>query len=240
MTTYQLFAESGPRHRKTMVHVPALLGCVAVGATTEEAIEATSVAIRAYRSFLRRHGVAADPDEPIELDLVDHLTDGEFLGSGSPSLFLPTDAGAMTRDEVKTLLQRVRWMAEEQAGLLRGLGSASLDAERGEGRPLRRMVQHVIGAHAAYPASLFGAVPGASAAITAVERSTGSAAELLAAADRVRLLIAQRLASLTDAELGAQRVRGSKPYTLRKVARRIAEHEWEHLAELARRQGSPL
>lgn len=131
-------------------------------------------------------------------------------------------------------------MAQEQAELLRELDAAALDAESREGRPLRRIVQHVIGAHAAYPATLFGAVPGASAAVTAVERTDGSAAELLAAADRVRQLIGQRLASLTDAELGAERVRSGTPYTLRKVARRIAEHEWEHLVELARRRGRPL
>jgi hypothetical protein len=240
MTTYQLYAESGPRHRKTMVHIPALLGCVAVGATTEEALEATPGAIRAYVSFLARHGAKADPAEPIELDLVDHLTVGEFLGNGSPSLFLPTDAGVMTRGELATLLQRVGWMVDEQAERLRGLDAVALDADPGEGRSLRRIVQHVIGAHAAYPATLFGAVPGASAAVTAMERADGPAVDLLAAADRVRQLIGQRLASLTDAELGAERVRSGTPYTLRKVARRIAEHEWENLAELARRRGRPL
>jgi predicted RNase H-like HicB family nuclease len=240
MTTYQLYAESGPRHRKTMVHVSALLGCVAVGATTEEAIEATPVAIRAYLAFLARHGADVDPARSIELDLVDHLTVGEFLGNGSPSLFLPADEGAMTRDEIATLRRRVGWMAEEQAQLLSGLDAAALDADPGEGRPLRRMVLHVIGAHAAYPASLFGAVPGASAAVTAVERSEGSGSELLAATDRVRALIAARLDSLTGAELAAERVRSRARYTLRKVARRMAEHEWEHLAELARRRGRPL
>lgn len=240
MATYRVFAESGPRHRKTMVHVPALLGCIAVGPTTEEALEATPGAIRAFLAFLGRNGVGADPAERIELDLVDHLTSGQFLGNGSPSLFLPTDAGATTPGELASVLERVRWMVEEQADLLRGLDAAALDAESGKGRPLRRIVQHVIGAHAAYPATLFGAVPGASAAVNAVERAQGPAVELLSAADRVRTLIAERLVSLTDAELAAERVRSGARYTVRKVARRIAEHEWEHLAELARRRGRPL
>ncbi len=56
MTTYDLYRESGPLRRKTMVHVLDLPGCVAVGPTTEEAIAATSEAIRTYRRFLRRHG----------------------------------------------------------------------------------------------------------------------------------------------------------------------------------------
>ena len=41
MTTYALYLESGPRRRKTMVHALDLLGCVAVGPTTEDALAAT-------------------------------------------------------------------------------------------------------------------------------------------------------------------------------------------------------
>lgn len=64
MATYRLFLESGPRRRKTMVHVPDLLSCVAVGPTTEEALTATPAAIRAFLHFLRRHGEPVDPDAP--------------------------------------------------------------------------------------------------------------------------------------------------------------------------------
>ena len=53
MTVYDLYLESGPRRRKTMVHVPSLLGCVATGATTEEALANTPAAIQ---SFLRSAG----------------------------------------------------------------------------------------------------------------------------------------------------------------------------------------
>lgn len=42
MTTYDLYPESAPGRRKTMVHVLALLGCVAVGPTSEEALAATA------------------------------------------------------------------------------------------------------------------------------------------------------------------------------------------------------
>jgi predicted RNase H-like HicB family nuclease len=61
-----LYLESGPQRRKTMVHVPALLGCMANGATTEEALDATPHAICAYLRFLRRAGEGADPDEPFD------------------------------------------------------------------------------------------------------------------------------------------------------------------------------
>lgn len=58
---YALYLESGPRRRKTMVHVLDLLGCIAQGPTTEAALEATSAAIRAYLRFLQRHGEAVKP-----------------------------------------------------------------------------------------------------------------------------------------------------------------------------------
>jgi predicted RNase H-like HicB family nuclease len=74
MTTYALYLESGPKRRKTMVHVPALLGCVAVGPTTDEAIAATPDAIRAYRRFLRRHGEAADPEVPFHVEVAAWVT----------------------------------------------------------------------------------------------------------------------------------------------------------------------
>ena len=55
-TTYALYLESGPQRRKTMVHALDLLGCVAVGPTTDAALAATPAAIRAYLRFLARHG----------------------------------------------------------------------------------------------------------------------------------------------------------------------------------------
>ena len=67
-TTYALYLESGPKRKKTMVHALDLLGCVAVGPTTEAALGATPEAIRLYKRFLRRHGEdAGDPDAPVEL-----------------------------------------------------------------------------------------------------------------------------------------------------------------------------
>ena len=43
MAEFALFIESGPMHRKTMVHVLDLLGCVVRGATTDEALELPSL-----------------------------------------------------------------------------------------------------------------------------------------------------------------------------------------------------
>jgi predicted RNase H-like HicB family nuclease len=84
VTGYALYLESGPQHRKTMVHVPALLGCIANGPTTEDAIAATPDAIRAYLRFLRRSGEDADPDAAFKTRVEEHVTEAMWLGNGSP------------------------------------------------------------------------------------------------------------------------------------------------------------
>ena len=76
MTEYALYVESGPRWRKTMVHVLDLLGCVAQGPTTEAALEATPEAIRAYLRFLRRHSEAVEPESAFTTVVAVHVMEG--------------------------------------------------------------------------------------------------------------------------------------------------------------------
>ena len=95
MTAYDLYLESGPRRRKTMVHVLDLLGCVAVGTTTDEAIAATPQAIQTFRRFLYRHGEDIDPNAPFDTRVAEHLMEGDFIGNGSAYIpFGPAVRGA--------------------------------------------------------------------------------------------------------------------------------------------------
>src|SRR5688572_24104828 len=100
MTTYNLNVESGPRHRTTMVHVPALLGCNYTGPTTADAIEATPEAIAAFRRFLHRHGEAIDPDEPFDTRIAQESTAGLMLG-------LPTDLEPLSDDAIDHALTQL-------------------------------------------------------------------------------------------------------------------------------------
>src|SRR6187431_510586 len=104
MTTYGLYLESGPRQRKTMVHVIDLPGCVAVGATTGEAVAAAPEAIRAYLRFLDRHGETIAPDMPFATAIVEHITEGGFLGSGSPYILFGPDRQPLSDEEIATML----------------------------------------------------------------------------------------------------------------------------------------
>ncbi|HEY7465847.1 MAG TPA: hypothetical protein VIB47_04075, partial [Dehalococcoidia bacterium] len=104
---YALYLESGPQRRKTMVHVPALLGCIANSATTEEAVEATPDAIRAFLRFLRRAGEGADPEAPFGTRVEEHVTEGQWLGNGSPYVTYGPDLEPVTAAEMTTLINRL-------------------------------------------------------------------------------------------------------------------------------------
>ncbi|MGH2617646.1 MAG: type II toxin-antitoxin system HicB family antitoxin, partial [Thermomicrobiales bacterium] len=98
MMNYDLYLESGPRRRKTMVHVLDLLGCVAVGLTTEDAIAAAPEAIRAYRRFLHRYGESIDLDASFDTRVAEHITEGEFIGNGSPYILFGPDWEPLTEE----------------------------------------------------------------------------------------------------------------------------------------------
>jgi len=240
VATYDLYLESGPRRRKTMVHALDLLGCVAVGPTTEEALAATPGAIRAYRRFLARHGEAVelDGDEPIATRVVEHVTEGQWLGNGSPYLVFGPDLTPVTDEEVERFLNRVCGLCEELADWAATQSDAALDAApAGErGRTARAILLHVLGAQGSYLAAALGGAPGFSRLHGAAERGE---LPLPVALRESAALAAARVRATTPAERAAVRELSSRSYTLRKALRRMLEHAWEHLAELSRRPGGP-
>lgn len=237
MTTYDLSLESGPKRRKTMVHVFDLLGCVATGATTDEALAATPDAIRAYLRFLRRHGQPVDPDAGFETRVTEHITEGAWLGNGSPYVAFARDFEPVSDDELATHLRRFRWMREEMAAWVRTQSDEELDAEpQPKGRPARAVLLHVMAVPGAYLSAALGGAKGFSALQTQAERGLVPLDEALM---RVVDMVEERIAQATPA--GRLRVveRPKDVRTFRKALRRMLEHDWEHLAELSRRAGGP-
>ncbi len=238
MTTYGLYLESGPKRRKTMVHVLDLLGCVAVGPTTDDALAATPDAIRAYLRFLRRHGQDVDPDAAFETCVAEHVMEGGWLGNGSPYLMFGPDYEPVPDDELEMLLDRCRWLCGELADWAETQSDAQLDAHpEGSGRPGRAVLLHVLGAQGAYLAAALAGAPGFSRLASAAERGEILLADALR---RAAEMAAERAHATTPEERAAVRQLPAGPRTLRKALRRMLEHDWEHLAELSRRPGGPV
>ena len=53
-------------------------------------------------------------------------------------------------------------------------------------------------------------------------------------------IIRVRLVAMTEAERTQTIQRGQVTWTARRMLRRMLEHEWEHLLEIAERLGRPL
>ncbi len=239
MVSYGLYLESGPRHRKTMVHALDLLGCVAVGPTTEEAIASAPAAIRAYLHFLQRHGEPVDPDAPFETHVVEHVTQGDWLGNGSPYLVFGPDLKPVSDEEIEIFLHRFQWLREELAGWAATRTDEQLDATpTTSGRTARAILLHVLGHPVGgYLSAALGGALGFSKVAGAAERGELGLVEGLL---RIQEMAAERVRSTTLAERAAVREHNGERRTLRKALRRMLEHDWEHLAELSRRPGGPL
>src|SRR5688572_10652674 len=178
MTIYDLYLESGPRHRKTMVHVLDLLGCIAVGPTTEDALAATPDAIRAFRRFLHRHGEPLDPAAAIDTRIAEHVTEGQWLGNGSPYFMFGPDFDPVTDAEVETLPRRCVWLCEDLAAWAEACTDAHLNERpAGGGRPARTVLLHVLEAQGGYLAAALGSAPGFGRIHGAVERGELDLAE---------------------------------------------------------------
>ncbi len=237
MQTYKLYLESGPKKKKTMVHILDLLGCIAKGPTTEEALNSTPEAIRAYLRFLKRHGEAVDPDSEFETIVAEHVTEGQWLGSGDPALVFRPDLEPLSLEDAETYIQRSQWLRAEVLTLVGGLTNEQIEAEPNtKDRSIRTMLEHVLESEHFYVTTL-GKIDGLPGNGAIVKKREG---DLLDWMSHVRTFEIERIRELTAEERSRSIDRWKQTWTARKVLRRMLEHEWEHLVELSERLGKPL
>jgi predicted RNase H-like HicB family nuclease/uncharacterized damage-inducible protein DinB len=228
---FDLYLESGPQHRKTWIYVPALPGCSTVAPVTEQAFEAADAAIRVRLDFLRRHGDDIPGAEPFELVVAEHMIERKTLGFGQQ--LLAPDLPPLTADEAARRLRWAAWSREELVAAARAQKLPLGERPAAGGRSAAAILSHVAGSEWAYVSGSLGTLPGASAAIAAIEAAGDEPWEALAAE---RDAVAARLAVLTREELGRVVERHGQPrWTARRMFRRMLEHEWEHTMELQAR-----
>ncbi len=233
MRAYQLYLESGPQKRTTLVHVLELLGCVANGPTTDEALAATHDAIRAYVTYLRRHGEKADPAARFTTRVAEHVTEGDFLGHGSSTIVFAPEREPLDNTTFERLLRWLAWSREDLLALVCGLDRRRLDAAA-DGRTIRKILEHVLEAERAYVYKALGQVKPVADPANAVRRG---AMVVLDALPQQRAAAIAHLSSLTREQREAVPQRGKETRTVRRSIRRMLEHEWEHRREIARRLG---
>jgi uncharacterized damage-inducible protein DinB/predicted RNase H-like HicB family nuclease len=227
---YPLYLESGPQHKKTLLHVLALLGCVVQGDTTAETVAAAPDAIGAYRRYLGRHGEKLDASVKIETRIAEHNTEGLFSGQAIwPQDLKPLAPAALAR--------YVRWLDWSRADLLelvRGIDEKRLRAKPPQGRSLRDILLHVLVADKGYVYALVGPLKPMGEPTNAADRGD---LDLRIALKEARAAAIDRLKRLTPAERRTVRKAGQSTYSAHRVIRRMLEHEWEHRREIAARLG---
>jgi uncharacterized damage-inducible protein DinB/predicted RNase H-like HicB family nuclease len=227
---YDLSVESGPQHKKTLLHVLDLLGCVVQADTTDEAIAAAPDAIRAYLRYLGRHGEKVDPDEKIETRLAEHNTAGMFSGQAIwPQDLTPLAPAALAR--------YVRWLGWSRADLLalvKEIDEKRLRAKPAKGRSPRDILLHVLDADKGYVYALVGPLKAMGEPTNAADRGD---LDLRIALQEARAAAIDRLKALTPAERATVRKSGQSTYSAHRIIRRMLEHEWEHRREIAARLG---
>jgi uncharacterized damage-inducible protein DinB/predicted RNase H-like HicB family nuclease len=237
MKTYSLYLESGPKKKKTMVHVVELLGCIAKGPTTDEAVAVTPDAIRAFLRFLQRHSEKVDPETPFSTKVAEHVMEGQWLGNGDPALVFQPDLEPLATKDIHTYVQRLEWTRAGVVKLVSGLTHAQLEAEpAAKGRSIRAMLEHMLESEHFYLSSLV-RIEGLPAPGTIVQKREG---DMLHWMSQVRKIEIERIWSLTPEERARQVEHWKQTWTARKVIRRMLEHEWEHLVELSERLGKAV
>jgi uncharacterized damage-inducible protein DinB/predicted RNase H-like HicB family nuclease len=232
---YALYLESGPQRKSTLVHVIDLLGCAWFAPTTEEAVAAAPDEISAYVRYLKRHGEKIDLKALIETRVAEHITEGDFLGHGSPQAVYAPDRKPVTPSELATYLRRLEWSRTDLLALVKGASAKALDAKPAKGRSLHDILLHVLGSDSGYLANALGAVKAVNAPINAAGRGE---LDVRIALQEARDAATARLRALTPAERAFVKEHRSGARTMRKTIRRMLEHEWEHRREIARRLGA--
>ena len=227
---FDVYLETGPKHRKTMTHVPGLAGTIAMGETTEVALDNTRDAIRERIVFLRRHGEKHPDPEPIELNVAEEDTTGGFLGF-AVGVF-GVDLEPIPPREVDRQVRWAEWSREELVGAARAQRGGLRAGPQGKGRTPAEILAHVAGSEGAYLNSVVGPVEGLNAAIKEVESNPDDPWDALA---RAREILLARIRAMTPEERRAVVQRGNAQRTARRMLRRTLEHEWEHVLELRSR-----
>jgi predicted RNase H-like HicB family nuclease len=232
MVTYPLYLESGPRMRTTMVHVPALLGCIARGATTTEALQNTPAAVTTYLVWLASHGETVDPLAPFELSIASHVTEGPWIGYGDPASGFVPDFEPLSSSDHQCYLIRLAFLQSDLLAFARDLSTLQLAAEPSDGhRSIYNILFHAAESQVTYLRYLTGPVAGLTAALKSLTPADDLPANLAA----VFGLIHSRLSALTPEERTKLIPHGQVTWSARRCFRRSLEHSWEHLLEIRAR-----
>lgn len=210
MPRYQVFLETSAEALEEggyLAHVPELMGCVARGKTKEEAIQRTREAVSAYLALLRHRGISVpSAAEPIELDVKE-----------TEALTLDADYASMSDQELDDLWHVQSASRESLLETLSEMPSSSLNWRHDpQSWSVRNVLEHMARADIWYASRL----------------EEAGFSELTWRLAATRELVMNQLHNLPGDARGRVTKHDGEDWTPRKVARRMLEHEQEHLQQI--------
>ncbi len=225
---YDLHVETGPQHKSTLVHVPELLGCVVYARTMEGAVGSATGMIQTYIASLRRHGEKVAARTPVATRVAELSEKGGFIGMAEFS----SDFDPVTPAEVARYARWLGWSRQDLLKEVADLPRKQLETKPAQGRPIRAILEHVLGADKGYVYAAFGVTKSVGDPTNAALRG---ALDLWVALREARLAGIERLRAATPDERSRVRRGGQSLHTLHRMLRAMLEHEWEHRQEIQAR-----
>jgi predicted RNase H-like HicB family nuclease len=209
---------------QTLAHVLDLPGCFSRGDTPHAALDRLFLAIPAYWDWLRSHGVAAPPPNlvgPVTLGVVELIRGSAPQGAGERGALFEVELEPATETQITTCLTRLAYSRADLLSLLDPLSPEAWAAPQADGRTLAERIADLAEAERWYTRRL-GPMPRL--------RPTRHMLDRLAA---VRAAAQARLTSLSEEECATVYIVDGERWTVRKVLRRMLEHECEQVAQIA-------
>ena len=217
-----------------------LPGCGAEASDRSSLDQLVPVCISEYLSWLRSHGETTHDESTIQFEVVEEI-DPTSIKAADGEFCFADDRGQATPEDIETAVRYMGHAREDLLDTISGLNDVVLDwrppksamARINPWKPvvltIREIVQDIAGAEGYYRTGLQDG------------ESTSEAGDERPNLESQRARTLERLHTLSDAELSQVfRPRrswqeGSEIWTVRKVLRRVIDHERFHTAEIQQR-----
>jgi len=198
--------ESGGSYLANVVELP---GCIARGATRDEAVTKVRRTFRDYLQMLADRGVSTDHWKGLDPDA--------FAVKDPPeNRLLPEDAGPMEEHEIRDFLHRMEASRSALLALVRELSAEDMERKPTEETwSVREALEHVLATEAVL--------------LSRLERWPDRDFATLQAVHRMAF---QRFSVLEPEDTAVEHQIFQYRWSTRKVMRRILEHEYEHMIHI--------
>jgi predicted RNase H-like HicB family nuclease/uncharacterized damage-inducible protein DinB len=228
MTRFHAYLEEDTAGR-CLAHVPDLAGCTAAGPDRATALAALPDAIRAYLAWCGAHGDPLPAEGPIEVVVAEIVTGCRPWQRGGATALFSVDRVPLGDTELRTYLRRLGYARADLLDTVRALPAGSLDAARGaDGASVRQVLTHIAESEEWYLSRLGQRIASPHQEPDILRRLVDGRARTVEAV----LRFSPRQRDLVYVPTERPSENPEEGWTLRKVLRRLIEHELEHLSDL--------